>query len=126
MEKKKILLVDDNPDITKMLRQMLEATGDYHIREENRGQQAFSTAREFRPDLVFLDFMMPDIDGNEVAAQLEADDDLKHVKIVFLTGIVTKGEVETGSVDNISGYAVLAKPVRADELIACIEDLLGP
>ena len=125
MEKKKILLVDDNPDVTRTINLILEATGRYVIREENRGQRALKTARDFKPDLIFLDFMMPDIDGNEVAAQLEEDDELKHIKIVFLTAIVTKGEVESGSVDNISGYTVLAKPVKTNELVSCIEDLLG-
>ncbi len=125
MENKKILLIDDNPDITQMLRHMLEATGDFTILEENKGRRALETARKFKPHLVFLDFMMPDVDGTEVASQFEEDDDLKHVKIVFLTGIVTKGEITSGSVDNISGYSVLAKPVKAKELIACINDLLG-
>ena len=125
MEKKRILLVDDNPDITRTISLILEATDRYVIREENRGQRALETARDFNPDLIFLDFMMPDIDGNEVAAQLEEDDELKHIKIVFLTAIVTKEEVESGSVNNISGYAVLAKPVKTEELISCIEDLLG-
>ena len=125
MEKKKILLVDDNPDITRTISLILEATDRYVIREENMGQRALETARGFEPDLILLDFMMPDIDGNEVAAQLEEDDQLKHIKIVFLTAIVTKGEVESGSVNNISGYTVLAKPVRTKELISCIEDLLG-
>ena len=125
MEKKKILLVDDNPDITRTISLILEATGKYVIKEENMGQRALETARDFKPDLIFLDFMMPDIDGNEVAAQLEEDDELKHIKIVFLTAIVTKGEVESGSVDNISGYTVLAKPVKTNELVSCIEDLLG-
>jgi len=125
MEKKKILLVDDNPDITRTISLILEATDKYVIREENMGQRALETARGFEPDLILLDFMMPDIDGNEVAAQLEEDDQLKHIKIVFLTAIVTKGEVESGSVNNISGYTVLAKPVRTKELISCIEDLLG-
>lgn len=125
MEKKKILLIDDNPDVTRTINLILEATGRYVIREENRGQRALETARDFKPDLIFLDFMMPDIDGNEVAAQLEEDDELKHIKIVFLTAIVTKGEVESGSVDNISGYTVLAKPVKTNELVSCIEDLLG-
>jgi len=125
MEKKKILLVDDNPDITRTISLILEATDKYVIREENMGQRALETARGFEPDLILLDFMMPDIDGNEVAAQLEEDDQLKHIKIVFLTAIVTKGEIESGSVNNISGYTVLAKPVRTKELISCIEDLLG-
>jgi two-component system OmpR family response regulator len=125
MEKKKILLVDDNPDITRTLSKILEATGKYIVREENTSLQTLATARDFKPDLVFLDFMMPDFEGNEVAAQIEADDELKHIKIVFLTAIVTKEEVESGRVNNISGYTVLAKPVKTQELISCIEDLLG-
>ena len=125
MEKKKILLVDDNPDITRTIGSMLEATDRYVIREENIGTRALETARNFKPDLVFLDFMMPDIDGNEVAAQFEEDDELKSVKIVFLTAIVTKKEIESGSVNNISGYMVLAKPVKTKELISCIEELIG-
>lgn len=125
MEKKKILLVDDNLDVTRTLSFILGATGRYVVREENVGQRALTTARDFKPDLIFLDFMMPDIEGDEVAAQFEADDELKHIKIVFLTAIVTKGEVESGSVNNISGYTVLAKPVKTNELISCIEDILG-
>ncbi len=124
MEKKKILLVDDNPDITRTLGLLLEATGKYEVREENQGLKAFDAARKFRPDLVFLDIMMPDLEGNEIAAQLEKDEDLKQVKIVFLTAIVTKGEVMAGSVTNISGHPVLAKPVKSKELIRCIEELL--
>lgn len=124
MEKKKILLVDDNPDITRTISLILETTGKYEVREENLGLKALEAARAFRPDLVFLDIMIPDLEGNEIAAQLEKDEDLKHIKIVFLTAIVTKGEVLAGSVTNISGYPVLAKPVKTKDLIRCIEALL--
>ncbi|RTZ97074.1 MAG: response regulator [Deltaproteobacteria bacterium] len=124
MAKKKILLVDDNPDITRPLSLLLEASGNYEVRAENLGQNALTTARIFRPDLIFLDIMMPDMDGNEIAAILEKDEDLKHIKIVFLTAIVTKGEVAAGSITEISGHPVLAKPVRSREMIDCIEELL--
>ena len=124
MVKKKILLVDDNPDITRPLGLLLEASGKYEVRTENIGQNAVEVARIFRPDLIFLDIMMPDMDGNEIASILEKDEDLKHIKIVFLTAIVTKGEVSAGSITNISGHPVLAKPVRSKELISCIEGLL--
>ena len=65
--KRKILLVDDSPNMTQMLHHILKFTCDYHIQEENKGRRALATAREFHPDLVFLDFMMPDVDGIEVA-----------------------------------------------------------
>ncbi len=124
MEKKKILLIDDNASITRPIRLLLESTERYIVQEENSGRRALKTAQDFQPDLVFLDIMMPDMDGNEIAAQLEKDENLKDVKIVFLTAIVTKGEVTAGCVTHISGRPVLAKPVNSKELIQCIEESL--
>ncbi len=122
--KKKILVVDDEPGLTHMLKRGLEATGDYLVMEENRGGNALAAARDFRPDLVILDVMMPDVDGGTVAAQLAEDKDLKHVPVVFLTAIVTKGEAEpTGS--PIGGHIFLAKPVSLGNLIKCIESRIG-
>ena len=124
MDKKKILLVDDEPSLTKMMRLNLEATGRYEVLEENKGARAIETARAFRPDLIFLDVMMPDMGGDEVAGQLKEDAQLKDTKFVFLTAIVTKDETGEGGSD-ISGHTFLAKPVQADELIDCIERFLG-
>jgi two-component system, OmpR family, response regulator len=56
----RILVVDDHPKITRLLRINLEETGDYDVREENRGTHAVSAGREFRPDLVVADVIMPD------------------------------------------------------------------
>lgn len=121
--KKRILVVDDEPQITKMIRLNLERTGDYEVREENRGSHAVETARGFRPDLVLLDVMMPDMEGSDVAAAFRDDATLAGVKIVFLTAIVTREETSpTGSV--IGGNVFLAKPVRSEDLITCIEDSL--
>ena len=124
MEKKRILLVDDEPSLTRMMRLNLEATGKYEVREENKGARALETAREFNPHLIFLDVMMPDMGGDEVAGQLQEDVKLKDIKFVFLTAIVTKDETGEGTSD-ISGHTFLAKPVKADELIECIERFLG-
>ncbi len=124
MAKKKILVVDDEAGLTRMLRKNLEATGKYEVREENRGMHAAAAAREFRPDLILLDVMMPDMDGGSVAAQIESDDTLKRTPIVFLTAIVEKGEVApTGG--TIGGHTFLAKPVTFSNLVVCIENHLG-
>lgn len=118
--KKKILVVDDEAGLTRMLKRSLEATGKYEVREENTGVHALSAAKEFKPDLILLDVMMPDTDGGSVAAQIEEDELLGRTPIVFLTAIVKKGEVDsTGS--PIGGRTFLAKPVRLDDLTACIE-----
>lgn len=124
MSKKRILLVDDEPALTRMLRLNLEQTGRFEVREENRGSNALRAAREFQPDLIFLDVMMPDLGGDEVAEQLKEDPQLCRIKYAFLTAIVTKRETGTGAA-KISGETFLAKPVKRDELLAVVEELLG-
>jgi CheY-like chemotaxis protein len=124
MAKKKILVVDDEASLTRMLRRNLEATGKYEVREENSGAHAYKTAREFQPNMIILDVMMPDVDGGDVAAKIQDDENLKHIPIVFLTAILKKEEAEsTGG--KIAGRTFLAKPVKVDDLIACIEKNLG-
>jgi CheY-like chemotaxis protein len=124
VSKKRILLVDDEPALTRMLRLNLEQTGRFEVREENRGANAVRAAREFQPDLIFLDVMMPDLGGDEVAEQLKQDPQLSRIKYAFLTAIVTKRETGTGAAE-ISGETFLAKPVKRDELLAVVDELLG-
>jgi len=122
--KKRILLVDDEAPITRMMRRNLEATGQFEVRDINDPTMALATAREFRPDLVFLDVMMPEKDGGELAADFKDDPVLSAVPIIFLTGIVSRDEVKpTGSV--IGEHICLAKPVKLDDLLACIDEQLG-
>lgn len=119
--KKKILVVDDEKNITVFLRSYLEDTGHYAVRTENEGLAAVEAARQFKPDLILLDIMMKDVSGDSLADEIKNDPDLHNTPIVFLTGIVTKDEVEAnGGV--IGGYTYIAKPILAmQELINCIE-----
>lgn len=121
---KKILVVDDEVMMTRMLKRSLEATGNYEVQELNHGARVLEVCRTFMPDLVLLDVMMPDMDGGEVAAALSEDSELNVVKIVFLTAIVTKDEVPPTGAD-ISGRTFLAKPVKTADLVACIEAQLN-
>ena len=123
--KRKILVVDDEASLTRMIKANLERTGNFEVRTENAGTSAVAAAREFRPDLVFLDVMMPDMGGDEVAAQLRDDPLTQSTPVVFLTAIVTRDEAKpTGS--EIGGNLFLAKPVKTAELVATIEKILGP
>lgn len=122
--KKRILVVDDEAALTRMVKLNLEQTGDYEVRTENQGSKAIAAAREFKPDLIMLDVMMPDMTGDEVAAELKEDPQLEHIKHIFMTAIVTKEETDaTGS--EIGGNVFLAKPVKTEELIAAIEKRLA-
>jgi CheY-like chemotaxis protein len=124
MSKKKILVVDDEVGITRALKRNLEATNQYEVRMENSSKAAVAAARDFLPDLIIMDVMMPEMDGGEVAALLKDDQRLGLIPIVFLSAIVKKDETKPAGA-NIGGQIFLAKPVKLDDLIACIEHYLG-
>ncbi len=119
--KKKILVVDDERNITAFLKSYLEDTGKYEVRSENSGEAGFETAKVFQPDIMLLDIMMKNMSGDGVADKIKNDPLLRKTPIVFLTGIVTKEEVEAQG-GKIGGYPYLAKPILAmRELTDCIE-----
>ena len=120
MSKKKILLIDDESGFTRLLRLTLPA---YEIREENNPLKAVQTAKDFKPDMIFLDVIMPEADGGTIAAQIKAEPTLRNVPVVFLTAIVSKNEAKDGH--HIGGSEFLAKPVSRDEVDACIRRHLG-
>jgi CheY-like chemotaxis protein len=118
-----ILIVDNDPDTTHLVKVLLERTGHYLVLEENDATKAHQSARNFRPDLILLDIMMPDTDGGEVAARIEADPELHDTPIIFLTALVTRAEAKSDL--NIQGHPFLAKPVSIPELIDAIEEHLS-
>jgi two-component system, OmpR family, response regulator len=124
MSKKRILIVDDEASITRLLRLNLEQTGRYEVREENAGARAYDAAREFSPDLILLDVMMPDMDGGDVAASLKEDPALRKIPVVFLTAAVKKEEL--GAPDGkIGGRTYIAKPLNVQGVISVIERTIG-
>ena len=121
-EKRRILIVDDDPDSTHLVKILLEKTGNYVVLEENDADQAHQSARSFRPDAILLDIMMPKKDGGEVAAQIEADPKLRSTPIIFLTALVTEPETKAGL--RIEGHRSLSKPINIPQLIEQIEESL--
>ena len=121
-EKRRILIVDDDRESTHLVKILLERTGSYLVLEENDAAKAHQSARNFKPDVILLDIMMPETDGGEVAAQIEADPELQRTPIIFLTALVTKPETKTGI--RIQGHLSLAKPINIPELINRIEENL--
>ena len=122
--KKRILVVDDEVALTRLTKLNLERTGNYEVRTENMGSMAIPAAKEFKPDLIFLDVMMPDMSGDEVAALLKEDPMLSSIPFIFMTAIVTREETQSIETD-IGGNLFLAKPVKTEELIATIERVLS-
>src|SRR5215218_8711599 len=92
--KKKILLVDDEKSFTNLLKLNLEQIGRYEVRVVNWSEDALPAAKEFKPDIMLLDIIMPRMPGGNVVAQFEADPELKDTPIVFLTAAVQRSRVE--------------------------------
>ena len=81
MKTKRILVIDDEPSITRTMKVNLERSGAYSVCTENHADRALETARRFQPDLIFLDVMMPEIDGGHLAAQIGSDRSFKGVPV---------------------------------------------
>ena len=117
---KKILIVDDEPDVADLVSYHLKAKG-YQVETVNNPNVSIGTARSFLPDLVILDIMMPDLNGIQICRILRADPRLKNIPIIFLTA---KGE-ET---DRISGFEsggddYICKPFSTKELILRVQSI---
>ncbi len=124
MAKKKILIVDDEVGFTNLVRLNLEETGEYEVKEENEGARGLKAAKAFRPDMIFLDIIMPDMQGSDVARQIKEDAALKNIPIVFLTAIISAEETDSHG-GMIGGNPFLAKPVSAERLVEYIEKTLA-
>jgi CheY-like chemotaxis protein len=120
MAKKRILLVDDEKSFTSLLKINLEETGNYEVRVENWAEDAFAAAKEFKPDLVLLDIIMPRMPGGNVAAQIKADPELTDTPIVFFTAAVRKHQVEENE-GIICDHPCIAKPASLEVVVEMIE-----
>ena len=123
MGKRRVLVVDDDPAILEMLVELLERTGDFEVQTAATGFDAGKEASRFRPDVIVLDFMLPDINGNAVIKSIRGDEALRETRIIIVSGVVNRDDVksllETGADD------FLQKPFSVDELVAKINDLVN-
>src|SRR3984893_10972067 len=108
-EKPRILIVDNNSRFARGARLLLDQSGKFVACTVIDPRRALETARSFKPDLVLVDLIMPQEDGPEVAAQLEANWALHGVPIVFLTSLITAEEAKDGR--RVYGHRILPKPV---------------
>lgn len=121
VEKKRILLVDDEPALTTLYSLILEGTGRLLVRTENCGARAVSTALNFAPHAILIDFHFPDRHGFQIAEAIREERALECVPIAFLTGSINKEQAATYR--ERFGFLVLTKPILIPELIASVLQL---
>lgn len=120
---KKILAVDDEPSIVRLVTAALTARG-YTVVAAYDGQEALEKVAAEKPDLIVCDIMMPKMDGREVARRLAADPKAKHIPLIFLSAI---GDLDD-QLDTLQegGQEYLTKPFNPGELAAYVEAMLDP
>ncbi len=119
---KRILVVDDDHAILELFKDTLGRDKRYDIQVASTGYDAGMLTESFRPHLIVLDYMLPDVNGNIVCQRLKAREDMANIRIIFVSGVV--GEAEVQQLLGAGADAFIKKPFRVEELTKHIEELL--
>jgi len=120
--KRKVLIVDDDEELVELLVDVFERDKRFDIRTANNGFDAGMTVKEFRPDLVVLDVMLPDINGKEVCQKIRSDKSLEKVRVICISGMVEQDKIADLKVAGANEF--LQKPFTVDSLLDCACDQL--
>jgi excisionase family DNA binding protein len=120
--KRKALIVDDDEELVELIRDVLEADGRFDVRAANNGFDAGMMVKEYHPDIIVLDVMLPDINGREVCQRVRTDPTLDDVKIICISGMVEQDKIA----DLLAAGADVfqQKPFEIEELIERVCQLL--
>jgi CheY-like chemotaxis protein len=123
MTQRTILVVDDEPFICRSLTFVLRKD-NYKVLEARNGEEALAAIKEHKPDLVFLDVMMPKINGFEVTERVRSDPELAGVKIILLTAKGQESDREVGKTAGANDY--MTKPFSPTKILDARERSSGP
>ncbi len=121
MKQQKVLVVDDEPFICRSLSFVLRKE-NYEVFEARNGEEALEAIRTHRPDLVFLDVMMPKVNGFEVTKLVKSDPELKNTKIILLTAKGQDSDRETGRKLGADDY--MTKPFSPTKILERARQIL--
>jgi excisionase family DNA binding protein len=120
--KRKILVVDDDEQLTELIVDALERDGRFDIRSVNNGFGAGMLVKEYRPDLIILDVMLPDINGKEVCQRVRIDSSMDEVKIICISGMVEPDRIH--ELRQAGANDFMKKPFEIDALLERVCQLL--
>lgn len=121
--RKRVLVVDDDPAIVEMLVELLERDGRFEVATAATGFEAGLKLREFRPDVLVLDYMLPDINGNQVCRIVRADPEMSGVRIIMVSGVVNPDDVARLKAEGADEF--LQKPFSIEQLVNTITELVN-
>ena len=113
--KRKALVVDDDEELVELIRDHLESDGRFEVRIASNGFDAGMMVKEYRPDLIILDVMLPDINGKEVCHRVRADSTMEDVRIICISGMIEDDKIQELKLAGADDF--LGKPFDVDVLI---------
>ena len=121
--KQKVLVVDDDPEIVELFVDVLERDGRFQVKTAATGYDAGVLTQEFQPDMLILDYMLPDVNGNVVCQTIRKNPAFGHMKIVIVSGVVNQEEIN--ELLKAGADEFVKKPFNIEKLIERIGELLG-
>ncbi len=120
--KRKVLIVDDDAEIVELIVEVLERDGRFEVKTASSGYEAGMSTQRFRPELILLDYMLPDVNGNVVCQTIRRNPEFENIKIIIVSGVVKEDEIaqllKSGAEDFIR------KPFNITELTDKITSVL--
>jgi excisionase family DNA binding protein len=113
--KRKALVVDDDQELVELIRDVLEADGRFEVRTANNGFDAGMMVKEYHPDVVVLDVMLPDINGKEVCQRIRSDVTLSDVKVICISGMVEQDKIADLIASGANDF--VQKPFEVEKLV---------
>lgn len=121
--KRKVLIVDDDLEIAELIADVLIRDGRFEIKIASSGYEAGVQTQRFRPDLILLDYMLPDVNGNVVCRTIRSNPDFENIKIIIISGVVKADEIEELLESGAEGF--IKKPFNIADLTNQITSVLS-
>ncbi|MBN1795080.1 MAG: response regulator [Sedimentisphaerales bacterium] len=112
--KKKLLIVDDDPEIVELINDIFGRDERFEIRTATSGYDAGLLTQQFQPDVILLDYMLPDVNGNIVCQTIKQNPEFENIRVIIVSGVVKEDEIEMLMKSGAEGF--LKKPFSVDEL----------
>jgi len=119
----RVLVIDDDREIVEMIRELLTRNGRFEVRSGSTGFEAGLLVRDFLPDVLLLDFKLPDLNGDAVCRSVRAQSELSHTKIIIISGVADQSEID--SLLEAGADRFIKKPFTIGEVIEEISQLLN-
>jgi|TARA_B100000809_G_scaffold187860_1_gene186183 excisionase family DNA binding protein len=120
--RRRALIVDDDEELVELIRDVFDADGRFDVRVANNGFDAGMLVKEYKPDIIVLDVMLPDINGKEVCQRVRSDSTLDDVRIICISGMVEADKID--DLKEAGANEFMQKPFEVDALFANVCGLL--